>query len=157
MATPDVAQFVLTPSDVGGLSAGVVMFISLVAFGVSKLRKMGKIDGAEGNLYDKLSRQVQEQKEDLDRVYKERNDFSAMVADLKARVGTVDDFRASIEMMRKKLDEKDICIAERDESNRLLMLEILQLKDRIHVLELRLAADEKMFCHECPRMKDRVR
>jgi hypothetical protein len=35
--------------------------------------------------------------------------------------------------------------------NKMLMREILQLKDRIHHLELRLSQDEAQFCKGCEK------
>lgn len=48
-----------------------------------------------------------------------------------------------IERMKVKLDEKDRIIAERDSEVRGLMKEIIDLKDRIHQLEMRVAQDEQ--------------
>ena len=50
-----------------------------------------------------------------------------------------------VETMKKKLDEKDEIISAQNAENKRLMHEILQLKDRIHELELRLTRDERLI------------
>lgn len=100
-------------------------------------------DGAAGVLYQQLSNQLTEQKRALDEVYMRYNDLVKENAVLTVRVSKLEECETMIERMKVKLDEKDRIIAERDSEVRGLMKEIIDLKDRIHQLEMRVAQDEQ--------------
>nr|HRC96197.1 hypothetical protein [Coprothermobacter proteolyticus] len=64
---------------------------------------------------------------------------------LEKEVDRLKHFEQMVQVMKRKLDEKDEIIATQNAENKSLMHEILQLKDRIHELELRLTRDESLI------------
>lgn len=116
------------------------------------LYKFYNTETTQATLYNQLSERVQAQSEELnkqrleiDRVFSQRNELYDEVIKLKAKVAHLEsvetsnsELRETIELLKRKLSEKDKIIEEKGLKNTELLSEIMQLKDRIHTLELRL-------------------
>ena len=67
------------------------------------------------------------------------------------KISELYDADAMIHKLRESLNLKDELLAARDAENITLMAEMMDLKDRIYHLEMRLTEDEKAMCASCPR------
>lgn len=121
-----------------------------------KMRNAGKVDSVNAGLYEQLQQQLGDARaeiarltEKISKVYDERNASREELASLSHRVQQLEECEKTVDILKERLAQKDALIHERDIENKQLMHEILQLKDRIHHLELRLAQDEERFCKEC--------
>ena len=142
----------------GGVGAllvvgGVIMFL------LNKMRNGSKLDNVHGGLYEQLREQlvaaqaeIHSLKDEMKVVYENRNDLRVDVTRLMTRIESLEACEEAVTVLKAKLNEKDQQIAEHIIENRNLMREILQLKDRIHHLELRLAHDEEQFCKDCKKL-----
>jgi hypothetical protein len=54
-----------------------------------------------------------------------------------------------VDAMKTRIDEKDRVIVQREDEIRVLTRNILDMKDRLHTLEMRLARDEQTICEHC--------
>lgn len=130
----------------------------LIIFLLNKMRNGSKIDNVTGGLYEQLNAQltilreeVKECRAEMAKVYEERNELKEQLVIVQARVDHLESCEKSVDVLKAKLDEKDSIIMERDLEIKRLMHELLQLKDRLHHLELRLSQDEMKFCQDCSR------
>lgn len=112
--------------------------------------KDSKKDSSEGSLYQHLSEQVATLTARLDKVHEEYNLLFQENSLLTARVHKLETCEAMVERLQLKLNEKDVIIEQRDTQLNVLFSDlrirdhkILELQERIHVLELRLARDER--------------
>lgn len=137
-----------------GSPLAVLVGIILVVFILilPTLYKFYNTETTQAKLYNQLSERVQAQSEELnkqrleiDRVFSQRNELYDEVIKLKAKVAHLEsvetsnsELRETIELLKRKLNEKDKIIEEKGLKNTELLSEIMQLKDRIHTLELRL-------------------
>ena len=137
-----------------GSPLAVLVGIILVVFILilPTLYKFYNTETTQATLYNQLSERVQAQSEELskqrleiDRVFSQRNELYDEVIKLKAKVAHLEsvetsnsELRETIELLKRKLDEKDRIIEDKGIKNIELTAEIMQLKDRIHTLELRL-------------------
>jgi chromosome segregation ATPase len=119
---------------------------------LSKMRNNGRVDGVNAGLYEQLQQQLSDAREQIadlntkiGNVYDERNGLKEEMVVMRQRIQKLEDCEGLVEVLKQKLVEKDKIIADAIFENRRLMQEILQLKDRIHHLELRLAQDEARF------------
>ena len=141
----------------GGVGAllvvgGVIMFL------LNKMRNGSKLDNVHGGLYEQLKEQliaaqseIHSLKDEMKVIYDNRNDLRVDVTRLMTRIESLEACEEAVAVLKTKLNEKDQQITEHIIENRNLMREILQLKDRIHHLELRLAHDEEQFCKDCKK------
>ena len=123
-----------------------------------KMRNSGKVDSVNAGLYEQLQQQLTEARSEIARlterigvVYDERNASREELVSLSHRVQQLEECEKTVDILKERLAQKDALIHERDVENKNLMHEILQLKDRIHHLELRLAQDEERFCQGCTK------
>ena len=137
-------------------SFGLVMILIAMAkpiMAVLRQYKTNKVDNArdsaEETFYLRLKEEIDLNSHDIRQLIDEKNKWHEEAIELRARVQQLEQCEIAMSKMTKKLDEKEQLIRDRDDENRRLMLEILQLKDRLHQLELRLAEDEKNFCAHC--------
>lgn len=130
------------------IGAALVALLILIPL-VIRLWNWSKEVGAQGALYQQLSEQVREQKQEIDKMYSERLSLQEKVFDLRNKVDHLEACESSVDILKKKLDEKDQIIAERDNRIANLMQELLKMKDRVHNLEMRLKADETKWCEGC--------
>jgi predicted RNase H-like nuclease (RuvC/YqgF family) len=106
-------------------------------------------DDAAATLYHQLQEQILRTSEDVRLLVTEKNKWfeeaailRATVEEQKRKLADLAEGEKLIMVLRKKLDDKD-------EENRQLVGELMSMKDRLHVLELRLARDERDFCDGC--------
>lgn len=137
-----------------GSPLAVLVGIILVVFILilPTLYKFYNTETTQAKLYNQLSERVQAQSEELnkqrleiDRVFSQRNELYDEVIKLKAKVAHLEsvetsnsELRETIELLKRKLNEKDRIIEEKGIKNTELIAEIMSLKDRIHNLELQL-------------------
>lgn len=133
---------------------GGILFLLVVAVPlVVKILAWSRETTASGTLYAQLAEQVKDMKNELDKVYADKHKQAEELLRVKARVEHLEKAESMVGTLKKKLDEKDRIIAERDARIASLTEEVLRMKDRVHHLELRLAQDEKEFCKGCPSAK----
>lgn len=132
---------------------GLILLVIAIArpvMGVIRQYKTDKAenarDSADEAVYLRLKQEVERNSSDIRKLIDEKNKWHEEAIELRARVQQLEQCEEAVSRMNEKLDEKDRQIRDRDDENRRLMLEILQLKDRLHQLELRLAEDDKKFC-----------
>ena len=138
-----------------GLIGGVIVLLILAIPLVVKMMSWARETSANGTLYQQLAEQVRQQREELDKVYRERNELFERVANLQVQVNGLENAKLIFDTLKAKLEQKDAIIAERDARIVALTQEVMVMKDRIHSLELRLSADEKEFCRKCEHPKPR--
>lgn len=148
MGEMEVARAVIDGSD-GSVIGGIIVLLILAVPLIIKIMSWARETSANGTLYQQLAEQVRQQREDLDRVYRERNELFGEVVQLKAQVAGLESVKTIFEVLKGRLEQKDQIIAERDARIVSLTREVMNLKDRIHSLELRLQADEREFCRQC--------
>lgn len=100
---------------------------------------------AEESLFDQLRKQVIANQEAIEKLNSEKDRWFEKSHQLEKEVDRLKHFEQMVQVMKRKLDEKDEIIATQNAENKSLMHEILQLKDRIHELELRLTRDESLI------------
>ena len=129
---------------------GFILLVFLIA--LPTLYKFWSTESTQLTLYSQLSERVQQQSDELtkqrveiDRVFNQRNELYEEVIKLKTKVAHLESveisnekLRDTLEALKRKLDEKDKLIAEKDAKNTVLIDEVMLLRDRVHVLELRL-------------------
>lgn len=129
---------------------GFILLVFLIA--LPTLYKFWSTESTQLTLYSQLSERVQQQADELtkqrveiDRVFNQRNELYEEVIKLKTKVAHLESVEISneklrdiLEVLKRKLDEKDKLIAEKDAKNTVLIDEVMLLRDRVHVLELRL-------------------
>lgn len=129
---------------------GFILLVFLIA--LPTLYKFWSTESTQLTLYSQLSERVQQQADELtkqrveiDRVFNQRNELYEEVIKLKTKVAHLESveisnekLRDTLEALKRKLDEKDKLIAEKDAKNTVLIDEVMLLRDRVHVLELRL-------------------
>ena len=129
---------------------GFILLVFLIA--LPTLYKFWSTESTQLTLYSQLSERVQQQADELtkqrveiDRVFNQRNELYEEVIKLKTKVAHLESveisnekLRDALEALKRKLDEKDKLIAEKDAKNTVLIDEVMLLRDRVHVLELRL-------------------
>lgn len=144
----EIAKAVANGND-GNLIGGVVVIVLIAIPLVIKMLSWARETNANGALYAQLSEQVGNLKQELDKVYAAKHQQTEELLKLRARVENLEQTESLVDTLKKKLDEKDQIIAERDARISVLTNEVLQMKDRVHHLELRLAKDEREFCRNC--------
>ena len=134
----------------------VLLAIAGGLFLLNKMRNGSKVDNAHGGFYEQLHDQIRELRDEIkgcraemESVYKERNVLKEQVVGLQHRVEKIEECEKMVTTMKERLAQKDMTIGDLIAENKRLMHEILQLKDRLHHLELRVTQDEAKFCHEC--------
>lgn len=129
---------------------GFILLVFLIA--LPTLYKFWSTESTQLTLYSQLSERVQQQageltkqRVEIDRVFNQRNELYEEVIKLKTKVAHLESVEISneklrdiLEVLKRKLDEKDKLIAEKDAKNTVLIDEVMLLRDRVHVLELRL-------------------
>lgn len=129
---------------------GFILLVFLIT--LPTLYKFWSTESTQLTLYSQLTERVQQQADELtkqrveiDRVFNQRNELYEEVIKLKTKVAHLESveisnekLRDTLEVLKRKLDEKDKLIAEKDAKNTVLIDEVMLLRDRVHVLELRL-------------------
>lgn|SRR5574343_1237333 len=148
---PTTAAVITTVSGTssGGLLAILVVLLLVIIPFIVKFWNWSKETSAQGLLYQQLSEMVQKQRQELDTMYIQRNVLQEQVFELRSKVEHLESCEGTIEILKKKLDLKDQIIAERDIRITKLLEDLMQMKDRVHSLEMRLKIDEDKFCNGC--------
>lgn len=153
--------------SVTGIIGGVIVLVLIMTPLIFKFWNSSKEASTQINLYTQLSEQVRLQSEEIkqqrleiERVIMSRSDLLEKLNELKGKVHHLESvesnnekLRETIEVLKDRLDEKDIIIRDRDNRIANLIREILIMKDRVHNLELRLKADEIKFTADVNEMK----
>jgi len=132
-----------------GIAGILILIILIIIPFIVKFWNWSKEASAQGMLYSQLSEQVQKQRDEIDKVYIQRNILQEQVFELRSKVEHFEDYENTITDLNRRLDLKDTALADRDTRINSLLHELLQMKDRVHSLELRLKADEAKFCNGC--------
>jgi septal ring factor EnvC (AmiA/AmiB activator) len=149
IAGAGLATSAVASGGVGGIILGGIALLLLLIPVVIKILNWSKETSAEGKLYAQLSERTQKLQDDLDRIYVQRNILQEQVFELRSEVEHLKNNESIVEVLKKKLDEKDSIIVEREGKIDNLLQELFKMKDRVHNLELRLQADETKFCEGC--------
>lgn len=143
--TTAAAVAAVSSSSTGGVLGVILLVLLALVPVIVKFWNWSKETSAQGLLYQQLSEMVQKQRTELDTMYVQRNVLQEQMFELRAKVEKLDGCESTVEVLKKKLDEKDQIIAERDTRITKLLEDLMQMKDRVHLLELRLAKDEAQF------------
>jgi len=115
-------------------------------------------DDAEIMLYSQLQEQLKRMDDDVKELTNQKNRLFEEWAILKVKseyqeekLNELSKSDAIICNLRETLVEKGKEITSREKENKKLTHDILDMKDRIHHLEMRLTEDEKSMCTSCPR------
>lgn len=131
----------------------IIIAISKPIMAFVKEYRSNAVDSAktttETLLYEQLQRQLTTLSSEVERFRAERNVWYEKANELESEVRRLQSFEKSVESMRLRLDEKDKLIKERDDEIRKLMHEVIDTKEKVHKLELRLQKDEAQFCKSC--------
>lgn len=120
--------------------------------------KVSGVDAAkaasETYLYEQLKKQIESMALDIEKLRSERDNLYSRTIDMENELKRMKLCEESVISMRKRLEEKDAALLERELENRSLTRTILDMKDKIHKLELRLTRDERQFaeCKNCERL-----
>lgn len=143
------ATHVAGSSATGGIYSILIILLVVIIPFIVKFWNWSKETSAQGVLYSQLSEMVQSQRRELDELYKQRKADQEQIFELRLKVEHLEESDKTVEVLKKKLDQKDAIITERDTRIAGLLEELLEMKDRVHNLELRLKADEAKFCEGC--------
>jgi len=152
METTTIASVLAAISSGSPISVLIGIIVVVFVLILPALYKFYNTETTQALLYNQLSERVQLQSEELskqrleiDRVFSQRNELYDEVIKLKAKVAHLEsvetsnsELRETIELLKRKLNEKDRIIEEKGIKNTELVAEIMSLKDRIHNLELQL-------------------
>ena len=134
---------------------GVILMVT-ISRPIMNLIKSYKVDvadnakaNAESALFDQLQKQITKNSKDIEILTAERNVWFEEATNLRHEVSRLQTFEKSVISMKKRLEAKDEIINERDTEIRRLNRVILEITDRLHKLEIRLARDELRFCEGC--------
>lgn len=139
-------------SQAGGISGLLIILILVVIPFIVKFWNWSKETSAQGLLYSQLSELVTTQRKELDEMYSERLKMQEQIFELKNKVDKLEEADKTVDVLKRKLNEKDLIISARDTRISSLLEELLGMKDRIHDLELKLKLDEENFCKNCSRV-----
>ena len=104
---------------------------------------------AEAFLYQQLQQQIESNTKAIDKLQSERNQWFERAVLLEREVDKLKSFEQMVDAMKTRIDDKDKIIVQREEEIRVLTRNILEMKDRLHILEMRLAHDEQRICEHC--------
>lgn len=99
---------------------------------------------AESYLYTQLKDQVESMMAEINSLKLDREAWFKKAFEMQGEVDRLKQFEKNFESMRQRLNAKDKIIEERDTEVRRLMALILDMKDRIHQLEVRIIKDEQL-------------
>lgn len=146
----------------GGIIGGIIVVILMMIPLIRQFWNSTKEANTQISLYTQLSEQVKlqsdeikQQRLEIERVMQGRVELQDKLNELKIKVSQLESveannekLRETIEVLKDRLDEKDMIIKDRDNRIANLIREILTMKDRVHNLELRLKSDEMKFAAE---------
>ena len=104
---------------------------------------------AETSLFSTLQVQIEHMSDSIRRLEEDKMKWFERATTLEEEVRRLGVFEESVKAMKDRLNEKDKVIEARDIEIRSLTRSILDMKDRIHNLEMRTVKDEAQFCMDC--------
>lgn len=149
MIDPNTGVAIATAAGDGGVSVIILILIVVIIPFIVKFWNWSKETSAQGMLYAQLSGMVQNQRAELDKLYEQRKLDQDQIFELKHKVERLEEADATVGLLKKRLDQKDQVIAARDVKITQLLEELIQMKQRVHNLEVRLKEDEVKFCEGC--------
>lgn len=125
--------------------AGVVAAIAAIVWPVIQIIRKFDSDksaairrnDAEITLYEHLKEQIETNKKNLDDALRENRQLWETIRDLGLRLKAVESIEANYERLRKKLDEKDDIIAQKNSEIKSLQKDLAEKDKQIRKLELR--------------------
>ena len=140
-----------------GIIGGIIVIILLMIPLIRQFWNSTKEANTQIGLYSQLaehvrlqSDEIKQQRLEIERVMQGRVELQDRLNELKIKVSQLESveannekLRETIEVLKDRLDEKDMIIRDRDSRIANLIREILTMKDRVHNLELRLKSDER--------------
>ena len=169
-STPVTAAVQAVQSNSSDPLLGGIAFVLAVVIGLIAIAKplMGlyreyKKTGSEGTkaeaesakstaetfLYQQLQQQIESNTKAIDKLQTERDRWFEKAVLLEREVNKLKSFEQMVDAMKVRIDEKDRVIAQREDEIRGLTRNILDMKDRLHILEMRLTLDEHRICEHC--------
>lgn len=153
-AMSDGSKDPITLSLITVLGAVVLMIaIAGPIMGLYKDYRKNKAENTKSDtealLFKQLQTQLTSMAEAIIKLQDERNAWFSKALELETEVNKLKTFELMVNTMKEKLNEKDEAIQERELEIRTLTQTILQMKDQLHALELRLYKDEQNFCVTC--------
>ena len=136
----------------------IVVIAVAIAKPIMSIVRDWKINGVDAQkaesevcLYEQLRQQLIALANEVEKLRVERNVWYEKALNLENEVKRLQSFEEPFKSMRNRLEDKDKAIQERDVEIRTLTRNILEMKDRLHLLELRLQQDEKKIadCTTC--------
>lgn len=166
-AVAPIVVSTVASGSITGIIGGIIVIILMMVPLIMKFWNSSKEASTQISLYTQLSEQVRLQSEEIkqqrleiERVVMSRSDLLEKLNELKGKVHHLESvesnnekLRETIEVLKDRLDEKDLIIRDRDNRIANLIREILTMKDRVHNLELRLKSDEMKFTADINEMK----
>lgn len=146
--TTATAITAVSTTSSGGVLAVVLLVILALIPVVVKFLNWSRETSAQGLLYQQLSEMVRQQRKEIDGLYSERSKLKDEMFDLKHKVSSLEGYEKVVDVLKLKLDEKDKIISERNQRVEELLEELVQLKERIHTLEMRLKEDEIRYMNK---------
>jgi predicted RNase H-like nuclease (RuvC/YqgF family) len=135
---------------------GIVILLVSISKPIMGLVKEYKRNGAdnakaeaEASLYEQLQDQIRANTNAITVLIREKDEWFRKAVTLEHEVERLKTFEKMVESMKKRLDDKDLVITEREIEIRRLMTVIIEMKDQLHALELRVTRDEEKVCNGC--------
>lgn len=154
---PDVQMAIFITLIVLSVAAPIAFWL----FSTNKRRVAdGKAADAEGGFYDHLSAQVAVLTQRLDEVHNQYNILYKENAILNARIIKLESCEEMLAALQVVLKDKDALLMQRETQINVLFNDlrlrdqkIIELQDRLNVLEMRLARDENHWNEERDDLK----
>jgi len=105
---------------------------------------------AESTLYDQLQKQIIQNTQSIEMLYLEKSEWHKKALELEVEVNNLRHYKEMMTSMKERLDKKDAIIEEQLGTIRSLNATIIEMKDRMHSLEMRMLREEHARCIECP-------
>lgn len=142
-----------------GWSSGIVVAAIILWQVISKVRKNSAQDGAETKLYDNLGHENDRLIERIRKLEETKDSCNSELQAVKAQLTQINIIEMENVHLRERINEKDRELERRNQQVEDMIARlsdrektILELTNRVHTLELRLATDQQKFCADCPRL-----
>ena len=139
----------VTLSTLAAATAGVGYTVMRLMRSWGMTKTNGAKASAESSLYETLREQIEGHAELIATLQSDKSEWVSQRAELIERVKQLEKIEAQNEILKEKLDTKDNQLAELISEIVRKTTEITELRERVHVLEMRLAKDENEWCKDC--------
>ena len=126
----------------GGVTGAILAAVVGFTYIYSKFRKDVSTNKAEGNLYENLSKRIENISETLDKVEGEREELRQKVAACTARIFELEQHEVENAVLRQRLHDKEQDIVVLQHTIEIKQDEIAELRERICTLEQKMCATE---------------